>query len=51
MGKILSTIFLAVAAFAADAYFLDGRYLELSIQQGQYFASVVQHRLNGIGIL
>lgn len=51
MGKVFAILFLAVAAFAVDAYAFGGQYFELSIQQGRYSASVVQQRLNKIGIL
>jgi hypothetical protein len=51
VGKVITILFLVVAAFAVDAYAFGGQYFELSIQQGRFFASVVQHRLNKIGIL
>jgi hypothetical protein len=50
MAKVVATFFLVVAAFAVDAYTFDGQYFELSVQQGRFFASVVQRQLNKIGI-
>jgi hypothetical protein len=50
MGKIVATLIFVVAVFAVDAYTFDGQYFELSVQQGRFFASVVQRQLNKIGI-
>lgn len=51
MGRVVTILFLAFAAVAVDAYAFRGQYFELSIQQGRFFASAVQQRLNKIGIL
>jgi len=51
MGKVVTILFFVVAAFAVDAFGFDGQYFKLSMQQGQFFVSVVQHQLNKIGIL
>jgi hypothetical protein len=51
MGKVIKVSLFSGRSFAVDAYAFDGQYLEISIQQGRFFASAVQHRLNKIGIL
>ena len=50
MGKALTFLVLAIAAFAIDAYVLGGRYADYAKQQGQLFSWEFKYQLKKIGI-
>jgi hypothetical protein len=50
MGKALTILVSAIAAYAVDAYAFGGRYADYAKQQGQLVSWEVKYQLKKIGI-